>query len=484
MAKRKLCAEDTPREQYAVLQKLTSLQASDRRAVIQLLNENGRGGRTTTSLQQQHKQTFPHLEELFVEGLEADELIPLWVLSVPGMVQEKINACHLYKQQMKHALKKNKNELTLIFYSDEVHAGNVLAPKHPRKANVTYIAFLEQDVLFLDNMWLTISVVFANEAQKCKHAYCSVIRKQLEFIRCSTKDGFPLHIDEECVLAIVKKVLILGDHDGLRSLSGAKGAAGLKPCLKCQNILSLGREAREHSDITECDVSKCSLQTQAGFREIVEHLQALRTKKDLAEAETLTGWNLSAVLHSCLTSPLLEGWVTLDSLYFDVMHQYWSCGMIAEELGLWYAAISESGIDLKQMRQWIALGWKSRDKRNPALLFDDKLWRIGADFRGDAAACAAALPLCFALSEEMLRAHFPELEPQITSLRHLYSVVLCIQWMKQDVSHVNSLRSLQRQHMLGFIRAYTTEAVRPKMHFALHTEKQARDWNRLIDTFV
>ena len=237
---------------------------------------------------------------------------------------------------MREILQRSGNELTLIYYCDEVNAGNILAPKHPRKANVTYLAFLEQEMLFLDSLWLTLCVMLANEAQQCMHGYSSVVRKQLEFAREETKHCFPLQIGDEHSLVVLKNVLLLGDHDGLRNLTGAKGASGLKPCLKCSNVLGLNRRAGNHCDISEPHVKKCQFQTQEKFQDILSYLNACATKKDLAEAETLTGWNWGAVSHSCLTSPDLSGWVELDSLYFDVMHQYWSCGMIAAELGLWF----------------------------------------------------------------------------------------------------------------------------------------------------
>ena len=339
--------------------------------------------------------------------------VAIYMLSLPGLVQEKVNARALYKAQMREALKRSGNELTLVFYCDEVNSGNILSPQHPRKANVTYIAFLEQEILSLESLWLTLCVVRANEGQQCKHGYCSVIRKQLEHIREETKHGFPLEIDGEySLVTVLKSVLLLGDHDGLRSLTGAKRASGLKPCLKCCNVLALSRSARNHCDISEPDISKCQFQTQDKFQDIVSYLRVCRTKKDLAEAETLTGWNLDAVSHSCLTSPDLSGWVELDSFFFFVMHQYWSCGMIAAELGLWYTALEKAGVRLQQIRSWVSLGWKttSAGRSNPLRFFDDKLWRLNGDYRGDAATCAAALPLCFGFGEEMLRGNFTGLQ--------------------------------------------------------------------------
>ena len=485
MTKRKLCAEDTPREQYEALQSIQSLQAAQRRAVVELLNPEGRGRRTTHAQKLQHASTYQLLREIPVESEEKELDVAMHMLSLPGLVQEKVNVCPLYKAQMREALKRSGNELTLVFYCDEVNSGNILSPQHPRKANITYIAFLEQEILFLEDLWLTLCVMRANEAQQCKYGYCSVIRKQLEHIRQESKHGFPLEIDGDFYLVVLKSVLLLGDHEGLRSLTGAKGASGLKPCLKCSNVLALNRSARNHCDISEPDITKCQLQTHDSVEDIVSHLRACTTKKALAEAETLTGWNLDAVSHSFLTSPDLSSWVNLDSLYFDVMHQYWSCGMIAMELGLWFTALDSAGIRLQQIRSWILLGWENVAGRGKAVRhFDTKLWRRNADFRGDAATRAAVLPLCYGFSEEMLRGHFEGLQNALNSLRSLYAVVLCIQWTKQEVSHVSNLRTLQKEHMKNFMRAYSSNVVRPKMHYALHTETQCRKWSRLIDTFV
>ena len=70
MPKRKLRAEDTPQEQDEALQSIQSLQASQRRAVVHLLNPDGRGRRTTQSQPQQHKCTYDLLQELPVETEE------------------------------------------------------------------------------------------------------------------------------------------------------------------------------------------------------------------------------------------------------------------------------------------------------------------------------------------------------------------------------------------------------------------------------
>ena len=485
MVKRKLCQDDTPQEQFAALKKnIPGLQVTHCRKVVSLLNEEGKGSRTCSRASEQHFVTYPLLQEVAVQSSSGDKDVAMHMLSFTGMVQEKANSCPLYKRLLQKALRENQNELTLVFYADEVNAGNILAPKHPRKAQLTYCTFLELEVLFLESLWLTISVILANEASCCVHGYCSVIRAQLETIRRETRDGFALCIDGDCSMVFLKTALILGDHEQLRSCSGAKGAAGLKPCLKCDNVLSLGRQARDHVDIAEFDTSKIKEQSQNGLSGIQNMLEGCITKKDLAESETMSGWNLSALQHSFLNSPELTSWANIHSVYFDVMHQYWSCGMIATELGLWFMALHKVHVTLDHLRTWASLGWKCSERRYPASLFHEKLWRYGADFRGDASACADALPLCWVFGEEMLRESFPQLDAELDSLAALYSVVLKLQETKANVSRVENLQQIQRRHMQKYIAAYSKDVIRPKMHFALHTEGQVHRWSRLLDTFV
>ena len=52
------------------------------------------------------------------------------------------------------------------------------------------------------------------------------------------------------------------------------------------------------------------------------------------------------------------------------------------------------------------------------------------------------------------------------------------------VTRQQSSAIAKRTYMANFARAYSRSAVRPKMHYALHTETQCRKWSRLIDTFV
>jgi len=160
------------------------------------------------------------------------------------------------------------------------------------------------------------------------------------------KDGLAVSFLADNRLIWVKRVALLADHEGLRAFSGAKGSAGLKPCPKCTNALSGCKSADGRVNVSHGSLSCCILQTQEGLRQTLNMLRAQPTKKHLAEMETLSGWNKDALECGPLLNATLSAWLGLEDLTFDTMHQYWSCGIICQELGLWYTALLDTGLNL------------------------------------------------------------------------------------------------------------------------------------------
>ena len=171
---------------FATLKKsIPGLQATQCRKVVSLLNEGGKGGRTCSTASAQHDITHPLLQEVALNQSSSDNKdVTMHMLSFSrhGAIQGQ-TAILCTEGCYRKLLRENQNELTLIYYADEANAGNILAPKHPRKAQLTYCAFLEMDVVHLESVWVTISVVLQNEAVGCVNGYCSVVRAQLENIR-------------------------------------------------------------------------------------------------------------------------------------------------------------------------------------------------------------------------------------------------------------------------------------------------------------
>lgn len=71
-------------------------------------------------------------------------------------------------------------------------------------------------------------------------------------------------------------------------------------------------------------------------------------------------------------------------------------------------------------RDWLE---KTKDSLlTPAACCTEHLFRANSDYRGDASACATALPLVWAFSQEIL-SEYAEMQLAITSLNALYAVL-------------------------------------------------------------
>ena len=487
MVKRKLDVHDAPQDLCRNLAREPGVGLRLAQRLVSALRADGQGKRTCS----RQSQRFRDVMDL-VTAIDVPSPKPLSVdMALVGpLVQRKMEACPLYRCMMEQAMGQREGRVTLVLFSDEAQTGNVLGARQSRKCNLAFFAFLEMPALHLDALWLPFAAMLASSVKQAGATYVAVLRALLEATRREVEVGFPVDVAGEPKLLFIEKVILLGDHEGLRSLSGCKGASGFKPCLKCTNVLAKGKTGPVgYVGIACADAARFSPQTDSGLRETLRYLKGCRNKKALQESETLLGWSAAALAVSPLASTELEGWLCLDALYFDQMHELWSNGVVAQELGLWYTALLGTGWDLGGLRR-LEIGWKATEtgavkkaKNLAATCFADAMWKPGQDYRGDASACLTALPLCVAFSLEMLLTYAAMQRP-IDSLRKLYACTSKILAAKADVSQVKGLQARQAEHVRAFVLAYGEESVRPKLHYALHVPAQAARWGRVLDCFV
>ena len=201
------------------------------------------------------------------------------------------------------------------------------------------------------------------------------------------------------------------------------------------------------------------------------------------------GWNSAMLLAGPLAEPSLEKWVSVERIHFDTMHAYFSNGIIGCELGHWWQLVQqEADVTLSQLAIYAAT-WQrcpnsfAAKQVAPQHFFDEKLWKDGGDFRGECAATALVLLLCLGFSEEIL-ADISALQAAIGSLRALYEVVSVLGEAKRNPAAATRLLAKQQTHMKSFSEAYSTQCMRPKFHYALHTAFQIAQFGRHIDCFA
>ena len=351
-------------------------------------------------------------------------------------------------------------------------------------------------LLSRESQWLTMSVLRTADMQRVKGGIATAFRAILESWHDECQTGIALDLGDGPRLHFIQRVLLLADAEGLRALSGTKGASGTKPCLKCSNVLShLAAEAGtpdNHTSLAETSHAALKLLTQHRLDSMLQYMQTLTTKKAITEAETLLGWNLEATLSGCLASDKLRTWLNLSHCPFDSMHIYFTNGMLGQELGYWWTAIqSKTNVTIADVQSYVCAGWKISTARGGFTLaqlracFSEKLLKRDADYRGDADQTMAVFPLLVQFQEEILRGKVDGLNQEFDSLLALAAVVHKLQKCKRAQETVDGLLQLQETHLSAFQKAYAKTKTRPKQHYSLHLEEQARMWSgRILDTFT
>ena len=369
MKRRRLRADDSLLEQYRSVRQIGSLTAAECRQVVQLVREDDRGGRTSVRPRTKHPIAFPLLRELPLRDADTGCVVTAWSMSLPGLVQAKIDACPLYRLLMQRALQRNGNHLNLIFYQDEVSGGNILSPNHSRKSNLTYVMWLEFEVMFVEDLWLTMGVMRSRQIGQVEGGMAALTRAMLLQIRSETENGFVVDLGSsgEPVLCFIDSVILLMDHEAIRACTGTKGASGLKCCIKCLNCLSVNKAdaVHDHYDITCTAIEKFWPASTGSVRAAADRLREEERKGKKQELEKLLGWNAAGLLAGPLMAPALDSWVSVETVHFDTMHAYFSNGIIGQELGCWWGHVQEhAGVTLAQLATYAAM-W-SRCPNSPA----------------------------------------------------------------------------------------------------------------------
>ena len=76
----------------------------------------------------------------------------------------------------------------------------------------------------------------------------------------------------------------------------------------------------------------------------------------------------------------------LSLVHYDSMHEYYSNGIISQQLGLWFDQMLQlSHAKLEQLQAYVKLGWRATPGGHqvapkPETLFTEKLFKKGKDY--------------------------------------------------------------------------------------------------------
>ena len=304
MSKRKFNPEAPLLEHLQHLrQAVPKLNASLAREVLQFFRADKpeTGKSTGTRRKHVYMSAFPGLRRLSVDASAGSK--DFSIMSLPSMLQSKVDACPLFKDGLLSVLQRKGPALDLVLFWDEATPGNVLAPDLRRKAALTYVAFADFPALGLDTAWLTLAVCRTQDLQDLENGYQKYMSQVLRFLFEETKDGFVLTLNGQPTMLFLSGILFLADGDGIRLCTGCFGASGLKCCLHCTNVLSgQHKDVADHVHISCPDASLFKAQSSESLRQILEHLLEATTKTAQKTAEKMLGWHTFPLKESFLKS--------------------------------------------------------------------------------------------------------------------------------------------------------------------------------------
>lgn len=498
--KRKLDLEAPLENQLkGILQGIPKLDVQTAREFLQLLHADDKHtGRGTG-----HKR-----KQLFPEALATMQPYPLdvahprrqmWMVSLPALLQRKVDSCALFrecfrqalqKRCFRQALQKRRNHLEVLIYWDEAVPGNPLSPDLARKSALWYVGFPDFPVVFLDTCWLTLACCRTEDLQQTEEGYCKAMTKMLRALVNEVKDGFAITFGEDAELVCIRKISFLADGDGIRACTGSKGASGKKCCFRCTNVLSGNHIAVPgHEHISSHAVENFEASSIATICSIATYLRGIHVASARAKAETMLGWKAAALQESFLLDPDLKSWIGLSDILYDPMHCFVSNGIVNQEVGMWWThVLNKSQATLQHFQQYVATCWSQSgpDIVDTKKITSCKLLQPDRDYRGDAGETLAILPLAVAFSQEVLVAVYPDLSLEIQSLMALHEVILAWLACKHHPSQemADELGVKQKKHAKGFVATYGWEVVRPKLHFSLHLPQQFADKGHAPDAFA
>lgn len=383
-----------------------------------------------------------------------------------------------------------------IVYHDELTPGNVLRPCNSRKFTAFYISFLQfSSYLRCEEAWLCVGVLrhnVLNDVAGHLSGACKVLLRAMFIdgdINCSS--GFVV----SGRLFIAELGTVIGDEAALKATWAAKGAAGMKPCLQCKNVVGqdssrgfLQADATNYLvDITCGEFQQFDQATNDDIWYMCDRLQAYEgTKVGLVTLEKACGLNRCP--QGILADQELRDYVRPNDSAYDSMHCLFSHGTAALELHLFLDQAKRLGIRYSDLDDYCKANWFTSHNHKYTNTFCKTREAASKEgFKGMASELLYVYPLVEQFAATIIQPS-GQLQQELQCFFKMCTIVRLLQVVKMqpelDERVLNHLQTQQKEHLLLFCAIYGTERVVPKHHYSLHIVPQIRKNNILLDAFV
>ena len=433
---------------------------------------------TTTFKRNVTKALEPEAAIFEHKKLQADNGndLDVYIANVPELLAYFCKNSQRYRRIFLQAVQRNNGTLTMLLYHDDIQTGNILAPSNAKKSTMVYLNFLEMNKIELLSpfSWLPVGVLTNKECLRAAaglSGYMRLILRQLTLPLC--QDGFILR----CLFVTVKLEFgfFVSDYDAQRSTFLSRGAAGLKPCLHCSNILKKNSGVQDafFRDISEPSLSNC---VRTVDEELFAQLDRLRdlaghgTKKQLEDLAFRLGFNYhpQGLVFDTAVRKILKPSLSIG----DPMHCYLSNGIANVEIAYLLDLVKEYHLQLSDLENVVTelqLHCGTSNKQSKSWrksLFAEK--KVSDHmYKGPAWETELVLPLVLFCVSRLL-GHIDRLQPMLSSAHFLQQCVRLVRLHLRFPFSTSTLATMQENHQKAFLLAYGLDGVRPKHHFRLH----------------
>ena len=460
------------------------------------------------------------IQELFDSRHEAaDAMVDLVVPSKSGndlhlsmfdmrkQLQIVTTRCPRLQALYSHALHTNPNSLQtpwrIIMYYDEMIPGNVLAPMIERKTMNLYYNFVEvgRRGLSSEAVWFTLATIRTSQIKLVSGGWSTVLAAIIRHCFCGgcniSAAGFTAMLPAGPRVLFARLGYVLADLDAHRQGFDLKGASGLKPCILCSNVTMKGADLASRSgDIVEiscCDVSKFEPASSADIYQLADIVNVAyarweagrMTKKSRENIELCAG--VIPNRFGVLAAPDLRG-VFLPStmLLYDPMHTLLSNGTLNWELQNFMINSRMSWAEWAHLGDiaWEYPGYARTMAYRVRRVLSARTLTKNEGGRFFASEALAIYPLVRHFAE----LYYEKKDPDNVYFRSLQlacnfvdNICKAKYSTKMDEAALTRMGS---QHFAAFQKAYGSDAVKPKHHYALHLPSQIVRNQAVYDCFV
>jgi hypothetical protein len=369
--------------------------------------------------------------------LEDGRTIP-WLVQRPAkLFQFFFNSCPAF-QSLVRICRPKDDKWHMVFYGDEITPGNPLKPANARKVYCFYISFREFGKYISDeNSWLPVAVLRHSVVSKLPGGLSQAVKLLLKtafFGHVNFSDGFQL--SDFSIKASLSN--ILGDEAALKGIWSCKGAAGVKPCMCCKNVISKNSSVVEYIDtsyfvtLDHTIVADFDLNTDNDIWEVIDNMalqQPLLNKQRFDQLQKCLGFvhNPNGLLADV---PLREHVKPISCHTWDFMHTFLQGGVASVECLLFLSACRQKlGVRFSHIAAFCDADWSFQDRRalaNIKQVFSDERESCTHDsFKGNASELLSALPLLAHFAEVTCSSR-ADIQNELESLLAAADIVRCI----------------------------------------------------------